>query len=61
MMKRVSIWYDGPHSTPKKKKKKKSLRLEAEAAVHTCHLSLLSTKQALLTSTHPLENYYERG
>ena len=56
MMTRVSIWYNGPQST-----QKKGLRLEAEATIHTCHLSLLSTKQALLTSTHPLENYYERG
>ena len=42
-------------------KKKKGLRLEAEATVHTCHLSLLSTKRALLTCTHLLEYYYERG
>ena len=56
-MTRVSIWYNGPQST----KKKKGLRLEAEATVHTCHLSLLSTKRALLTCTHLLEYYSERG
>ena len=56
MMTRVSISYNGPQST-----QKKGLRLEAEATVHMCHLSLLSTKRALLTCTHLLEYYYERG
>ena len=48
-MTRVSIWYNGPQS----KKKKKGLRLDAEVAVHTCHLSLLSTKRALVNLHTP--------